>query len=431
MTQTSQQLGTAKEEHAPSISLQGPTLLKFAAALVFACGLALAPAPALAQHGGGGGGGGAHGGGGGGGSHGSSGGGFGGGHAGAPSSNSSGAHASGGNAGSSGGSSNSSSGGHSWNPFHSGGAKSAAPAKGTSTVPAGNIKSESNATSTHFAAGNNTWQEPPRAGMSAGGRVNYYGPANVNGTKPFVPIATTTRAPMNSGTSAHGATMVAAAQHPFQPVRPGYPYYPYYPFFGYNPYYGAFGFGFGGYGPCNPFWGCFGYGFGYGYGFGGGLGYFGATSGGYNSGGYNSGWTDAAAEGSANVTSPDNTDSYLLAAPGTGGGEAVDGSSNGTQELRTDAAPQQTYVLLYLKDGTSFAVSDYWLADGKLHYVTSYGGDNSVDESQVDLQRTVNENATRGVDFTLKPQAGGSGSAATSAPTPAPAQNSEPQKPQQ
>ena len=51
---------------------------------------------------------------------------------------------------------------------------------------------------------------------------------------------------------------------------------------------------------------------------------------------------------------------------------------------------------LYLKDGTSFAVSDYWLADGKLHYVTSYGGDNAVDESQVDLQRTVNENAARG-----------------------------------
>jgi hypothetical protein len=82
---------------------------------------------------------------------------------------------------------------------------------------------------------------------------------------------------------------------------------------------------------------------------------------------------------------------------------------------------------LYLKDGSSFAVSDYWLADGKLHYLTSYGGDNAVDESQVDLQRTVNENASRGVDFSLKPQPAGSGNAAA----PAPAQNSEPQKPQQ
>jgi hypothetical protein len=426
MTQASQQSRKSKQDHAPRVNSQRPTFLKFGAALVFACGLALAPATTFAQHGGGGGGG-AHGGGGGGGSHGSSGGGFGGGGRSAPSSNSGGSNASSGSAGHSGGSSSnttSSSGGHSWNPFHSGAAKSAAPAKGASGVPAGNIKSESSATPQHFAAGNNTWQEPPHAGMSAAGRVNYYGPANVNGSKPFVPIATTTRAPM---TTAHGGTTVAAAQHPFQPVRPGHPYYPYYPFFGYNPYYGGFGFGFGGFGPCNPFWGCFGYGFGYGYGFGGGLGYFGATSGGYNSGGYDSGWTDAAAEGSGNVTSPDNPDSYLLAAPGSGGADSAAGSSNGTQELRTDSAPQQGYVLLYLKDGSSFAVSDYWLADGKLHYVTSYGGDNAVDESRVDLQRTVNENAARGVDFTLKPQAAGTGNAAT----PAPAQNSEPQNPQQ
>ena len=423
MTQTSQQFRVAREKNAPRISFQGQTPLKFAAALVFACALALAPAPTFAQHGGGGGGGGgAHGGGGGGGSHGGPGGGFGSGGGGATS-NSGGSHASGGNAaGSSGGSSNNA-GGHWWNPFHGGGSSSAASAKGMSAVPAGNIKSASSANSDHFAAGNNTWQEPPPAGMSAAGRVNYYGPANVNGSRPFVPIATTTRTPV---TSAHSAATVAAAQRPFQPIRPGRPFFPFDPFFGFNPFFGGFGFGFGGFGPCNPLFGCFGNGFGYGfgYGFGGGLGYFGATS-----GDYGSGWTDAGAEGSANVTSPDNTDSYLLAAPGTGGGEAAADSSSGTQVLRTDSVPQQTYVLLYLKDGSSFAVSDYWLADGKLHYVTSYGGDNAIDESRVDLQRTVDENSARGVDFTLKPQPAATGDAA--APAPAPAQNSEPQKPRQ
>jgi hypothetical protein len=409
MNETSQQLHAAEEVHASRFPTQGPTHLKFGAPLVFLCALALAPVPTFAQHGGGGGGGGgSHGGGGGGGSHGSSGGGFGGGGGSAPSSNSSGSHASGGSAGSSGG--------HWWNPFHSGSASSAASSKGASAMPAGNIKSESSVTPERFAAGNNTWQEPPHAGMSAAGRVNYYGPANVNGSRPFVPIATTTRAPL---TTAHRTAVVAAAEHPFQPIRPGYPYYPYYPFFGFNPYYGGFGFGFGGFGPCNPFWGCFGYGFGYG--FGGGPGYFGATS-----GGYGSGWTDEAAEGSGNVTSPDNPDSYVVAAPGSGGAEAAADSSGGTEELRTDSAPQQTYVLLYLKDGSSFAVSDYWLADGKLHYVTSYGGDNAVDESRVDLQRTVNENAARGVDFALRPQPAAAGGAAA----PAPAQNSEPQKPQ-
>jgi hypothetical protein len=60
-------------------------------------------------------------------------------------------------------------------------------------------------------------------------------------------------------------------------------------------------------------------------------------------------------------------------------------------------------VLIYLSDGTTLAASDYWLADGQLHYYVNYGGENSVDMSQVDLQRTVNENAKRGVRFSLKP----------------------------
>ncbi|MGB8543406.1 MAG: hypothetical protein WCD49_17380 [Candidatus Acidiferrales bacterium] len=60
-------------------------------------------------------------------------------------------------------------------------------------------------------------------------------------------------------------------------------------------------------------------------------------------------------------------------------------------------------VLIYLNDGTIFAASDYWLADGQLRYYVNYGGENSVDMGEVDLQRTVNENAKRGVRFSLKP----------------------------
>jgi hypothetical protein len=60
-------------------------------------------------------------------------------------------------------------------------------------------------------------------------------------------------------------------------------------------------------------------------------------------------------------------------------------------------------VLIYLSDGTMLAASDYWLADGQLHYYVNYGGENSVDMGQVDLQRTVNENAKRGIRFSLKP----------------------------
>lgn len=416
MTKTSQQLRVPQEKKTPIIALQGPAIFRVAAAMVFAFGLALAPVPVLAQHGGGGGGGGSHGGGGGGGSH----GGFGGGGGSArASSGGGGSHASG---GSGAGSSNSgSSGGHWWNPFHSSSTTSAAPARGANSVAAGNIKSESGASAAteRFAAGNNTWQAPPSASARAAARVNHYAPANVNGSRPFVPLTSTTR---GSATSAHGAAVVAAAQHPFQPRRPGNPFFPFFPFspfFGFNPFFGGFGFGYGGFGPCDPFWGCYGYGFGYG--FGGGLGYFGGIGsyGGYSSG-YGPGWTDAASEGSANVTSPDNVNSYLYAVPGTGSAQAPD-SSDATQPAPADSAPQQTYVLLYLKDGSSFAVSDYWMTDGKLHYVTSYGGENAVDEGQIDLQRTVNENAARGVDFSLRPERARTGDA--------PAQNPEPQKP--
>jgi hypothetical protein len=406
MTTTSQPFPVSQEKFDLLPSRRGSSIPRIAAALAFIGALALAPVPAFAQHGGGGGGGGgSHGGGGGGGSHGSSGGG---GSASAPSGGGE-AHANGGSAGS-GNAAHSGSGGHWWNPFHSGSATSSA-------VPAGNIKSESSATSARFAAGNNTWQEPPSASARAAARVNYYGPANVNGSRPFVPLTSTTRAPL---TSAHGAAVVAAAEHPFQPVRPGYPYYPYYPYSGYYPYYGALGFGWGGFGPCDPFWGCNGYGFGYG--FGGGLGYFGGLGsyGGYSSG-YGSGWTDESSEGSGNMTSPDSLNSYLYAAPGTGSAQAED-SANAVPPAPAESAPQQTYVLLYLKDGSSFAVSDYWMTNGKLHYVTSYGGENAVDEGQIDLQRTVNENAARGVDFSLRPE--------RLPPTgEAPTQNPEPQKP--
>ena len=59
---------------------------------------------------------------------------------------------------------------------------------------------------------------------------------------------------------------------------------------------------------------------------------------------------------------------------------------------------------IYLKDGTSYGVTDYWLAGGSLHYVTNYGGENSIAVERLDLQRTVDENAALGVNFILSNQ---------------------------
>ncbi len=61
-------------------------------------------------------------------------------------------------------------------------------------------------------------------------------------------------------------------------------------------------------------------------------------------------------------------------------------------------------ILVYLKDGTTLAADDYWAVDGEFHYRVKYGGESSVDMDQVDMQRTIDENAKRGVRFTLKPK---------------------------
>lgn len=83
------------------------------------------------------------------------------------------------------------------------------------------------------------------------------------------------------------------------------------------------------------------------------------------------------------------------------------GSPNTNADTGNVATSTPT-ILLYLKDGTMYTATDYWLADGQLHYVVNYGGENTVDIGQVDLQRTVDENAKRGVTVTLKPRPDGS-----------------------
>jgi hypothetical protein len=62
--------------------------------------------------------------------------------------------------------------------------------------------------------------------------------------------------------------------------------------------------------------------------------------------------------------------------------------------------PNSAEAVLWLKDGTVYGLRDYWFAAGKLYYVTNYGGENSIDMNRVDLQKTVDEDALRGVDFT-------------------------------
>jgi hypothetical protein len=348
-------------------------LLRSLLGISFAAVLALAPAPAFAQHGGGGGGGGSHGGGGGGGSHGSSGGGH--------SSGSSGSHPST-NATSSGSTANNA--GHWWNPFHGSGTAGKAGGTGTGTSAA-----NANA-GTHFAAGNNSWQDPPM-NTHTNPQSHFYASSSHDAA---ISTGRTPPRVMNNGRFASASISREGFRR--RPII----FFPFSPFgfgFGFGSPFG-FGFGFG----CDPLWNwnCpLGYGFGYGAGFGyaGGYGYYGGATGmGYGNG-YSGDGSDMNFQVNGTEPSAGGED---MASPEGNSGEwqsAPDSSSQGSV-----AAPQP-YVVVFLRDGSSYAVSDYWLAGGKLHYVTSYGGENSVDANQLDLQRTVNENAAHGVTFTLRP----------------------------
>ena len=69
-----------------------------------------------------------------------------------------------------------------------------------------------------------------------------------------------------------------------------------------------------------------------------------------------------------------------------------------------NVAESKPTILLYMTDGTMYPATDYWIAGNTLHYVVSYGEESTVGMDQVDMQRTINENAKRGVRVSLRPR---------------------------
>jgi hypothetical protein len=65
---------------------------------------------------------------------------------------------------------------------------------------------------------------------------------------------------------------------------------------------------------------------------------------------------------------------------------------------------ERTITLLQLRDGSMYGLIDYWVRDGELHYTTTYGGQDSVTFERIDIEKTVQLNADRGVPFMLVPQ---------------------------
>jgi hypothetical protein len=80
---------------------------------------------------------------------------------------------------------------------------------------------------------------------------------------------------------------------------------------------------------------------------------------------------------------------------GTHAGPAAAGS---TGEL----ALGKRVFLLVLNNGSSQAVTDYWVADGYLEYISPDGSRSHIPLEALDLQSTVAQNAPRGLPFVLR-----------------------------
>ena len=247
-------------------------------------------------------------------------------------------------------------------------------------------------------------------GTHSGARSGGHASAPRSTPAPTAPRGTTGAGAMlpGSGSVAHGPVALVAptrfnsssaafrprpVPHPtpqpqpvfFVPVFIGSPFF----YGGFNSYWG-----------CDPFWGWGGCYSPFGFGYGGGWGYGGYYGGLYGWGGpgYN-GW---------------------------GGGTSGFGLDNGSNLYSSSNAgdlgtPSETYVSpsyptdtrardlveLFFKDGTVYDVTDYWVADGQLHFLTvDTRGEKTVEHvlpfDSLDLQTTVDDNTSRGFKFQLR-----------------------------
>ncbi len=87
--------------------------------------------------------------------------------------------------------------------------------------------------------------------------------------------------------------------------------------------------------------------------------------------------------------------------------DTAEGNSSGRPGATLGAATEQQALgkgifLLVLNNGTSDAVTDYWVADGYLEYVSPNGTRSHIPLEALDLQNTVTQNAPRGLPFVLR-----------------------------
>jgi hypothetical protein len=103
-----------------------------------------------------------------------------------------------------------------------------------------------------------------------------------------------------------------------------------------------------------------------------------------------------AAEADAEAAEQDNGAEIV------GESSAVQECSRGVLGLPEETKSEQPVTLLQLRDGSMYGLTDYWVDGQRLHYRTTYGGENSIGLDSVDLEKTAQLNSDRGVVFELR-----------------------------
>ena len=116
---------------------------------------------------------------------------------------------------------------------------------------------------------------------------------------------------------------------------------------------------------------------------------------GYDNTGYSAGYSPNYSYDGNYSTRPENYQSSDVVTAPVDEGYPASSARDAEAEMPT---------LLYMKDGSVSAANDFWVEDGKLHYVLSTGAEKMVDLDQVDVKRTIAENVSLGTQITFKPR---------------------------
>ncbi len=81
--------------------------------------------------------------------------------------------------------------------------------------------------------------------------------------------------------------------------------------------------------------------------------------------------------------------------------EAAPATGPAAEQNPSAPSPAPT-MLLYMTDGKTIAAADWWVAHGRLQYITDSGAKGVMDLSQLDLEQTIKQNQTRGLEFHLR-----------------------------